>query len=142
MAPPATSTLPERSNVAVCKARALRLPVPLQVPVAGSYSSALLKEPSLYPPATNTLPDGRSVAVCQKRASPMWPVAVQVPLAGVLRLTSASSSSALFWFGLSARAVGENAKHANASGIRSKVPGKGLRRIAFVNRGVVLTNES
>ena len=39
--PPATSTLPEGSSVAVCKYRAvLRLPVLLQLPVAGSYSSA------------------------------------------------------------------------------------------------------
>src|SRR5439155_17402898 len=62
--PPATSTLPEGSSVAVCKYRAvLRLPVLLQLPVAGSYSSALLKQLPLYPPATSTLPEGSSVAV-------------------------------------------------------------------------------
>ena len=42
--PPATSTLPEGSSVAVCSVRAVeRLPVAVHVPVAGSYSSALLK---------------------------------------------------------------------------------------------------
>ena len=42
--PPATSTLPLGSNVAVCQKRAvLRLPVALQVPLAGSYSSALVR---------------------------------------------------------------------------------------------------
>ena len=42
--PPATSTLPEGSSVAVCKSRAVpRLPVAVHVAAAGSYSSALLK---------------------------------------------------------------------------------------------------
>ena len=40
-----------------------RLPVLLQVPVAGSYSSALVEAPVPSPPATNTLPEDRSVAV-------------------------------------------------------------------------------
>src|SRR5206468_2134282 len=63
-APPATSTLPEGSSVAVCKERAARtLPVVLQLPVAGSYSAALLKSLPLTPPATSTLPEGSSVAV-------------------------------------------------------------------------------
>src|SRR5205807_8602861 len=40
--PPATSTVPLASNVAVWSYRpVLRLPVTVQVPVAGSYSSAL-----------------------------------------------------------------------------------------------------
>ena len=42
--PPATSTLPLGSNVAVWLERAaIRLPVAVQAPVAGSYSSALLR---------------------------------------------------------------------------------------------------
>ena len=42
--PPATSTLPLGSNVAVWMTRAVaRLPVGLHVPLAGSYSSALLR---------------------------------------------------------------------------------------------------
>jgi hypothetical protein len=63
--PPATSTLPAGSNVAVCKTRpATRLPVTVHLPVAGSYSSALLKNNMpLYPPATSTLPEGSNVAV-------------------------------------------------------------------------------
>src|SRR5438094_5415413 len=54
----------------------------LQLPVAGSYNSALLKSEPLYPPATSTLPLGSSVAVCRKRAVPRLPVAVHVPVAG------------------------------------------------------------
>ena len=63
--PTATSTLPLGSNVAVCKERAmLRLPVAVQVPLAGSYSSALVKTtPVPCPPATSTLPLGSNVAV-------------------------------------------------------------------------------
>src|SRR6266699_559790 len=59
--PPATSTLPEGSSVAVCNARAVpRLPVLLQLPVAGSYNSALLKLRLLLlrAPATSPLPGG------------------------------------------------------------------------------------
>ena len=42
----------------------LRLPVAVQVPLAGSYSSALLRSPLLFsPPATSTLPLGSKVAV-------------------------------------------------------------------------------
>src|SRR5438094_8232088 len=54
----------------------------LQLPVAGSYNSALLKSEPLYPPATSTLPLDSSVAVCRKRAVPRLPVAVHVPVAG------------------------------------------------------------
>ena len=63
--PPATSTLPLGSNVAVCRSRpVVRLPVALHVPLAGSYSSALLSAPLLpAPPATSTLPLGSNVAV-------------------------------------------------------------------------------
>ena len=41
-------------------------PVTIHVPLPGSYSSALLKEPPalrLYPPTTNTWPEGKRVAV-------------------------------------------------------------------------------
>ena len=41
-----------------------RLPVAVQVPLAGSYSSALLRKPPYtIPPATSTLPLGSNVAV-------------------------------------------------------------------------------
>ena len=62
----------------------LRLPVALHVPLAGSYSSALLRPlplPSGVPPATSTLPLGSNVAVWKKRAVLRLPVAVHVPLA-------------------------------------------------------------
>ena len=39
--PPATSTMPLDSKVAVWSRAVFRLPVTLQLPVAGSYSSAL-----------------------------------------------------------------------------------------------------
>ena len=63
--PPATSTLPRAAASPCDSSRAVpRLPVAVHVPVAGSYSSALLKEPLLLnPPATSTLPEGSSVAV-------------------------------------------------------------------------------
>src|SRR5436190_5298671 len=65
-APPATSTLPLGSNVAVCPSRAVeRLLVKLHVPLDGSYSSALLKEQlSSSPAATTSLPCGSNGAVC------------------------------------------------------------------------------
>jgi hypothetical protein len=65
--PPATSTIPLGSSVAVCEVRAvLRLPVGVQVPLAGSYSSALAETLTLLsnPPATSTIPLGSKVAVC------------------------------------------------------------------------------
>src|SRR2546429_6541145 len=71
LCPPATSTLPEGSSVAVCRKRARpRLPVAVHVPAAGSYSSALLKKLLLvlYPYTTSTSPDSRSAAVCASRA--------------------------------------------------------------------------
>ena len=58
--PPATSTVPFGSNVAVASVRATdMLPVGAQVPVAGSYSAAV----ALPPPATSTLPSASNVAV-------------------------------------------------------------------------------
>src|SRR6266481_4651072 len=65
-----------------------RLPVTLQLPVVGSYSSALVRKTPLYPPATSTLPLGSNVAVCCRRAVLRLPLASHVPLA-------ASYSSAL-----------------------------------------------
>ena len=35
----------------------------VHIPLAGSYSSALLRSPPLYPPATSTWPLGSNVAV-------------------------------------------------------------------------------
>ena len=56
--PPATSTCPFGSNVAVCKEReVVILPVAVHIPIAGSYSSAL------SPLATSTCPFGSNVAV-------------------------------------------------------------------------------
>src|SRR5262245_54619375 len=75
--PPATSTLPFASSVAVWSARtAAMLPVGLQVPVAGSYSSAPAPGP-----ASRTLPVRSSVAVWPE-TKPGLPVGLQVPIAG------------------------------------------------------------
>ena len=63
--PPAISTLPSFSNVAVCKQRAVfMLPVSVKVPVVGSYNSALASTLLLQPPpAISTLPSLSTVAV-------------------------------------------------------------------------------
>src|SRR5215469_5764737 len=76
LSPPATSTLPDGSCVAVCSSRAMaRPPVAVQLPVAGSYSSALVKALLiLEPPATSTLPEGSSVAVWERRSWLRLPV--------------------------------------------------------------------
>src|ERR671923_301407 len=68
--------MPLGRRVAVWSYRAvLRLPVADQVPVAGSYSSALARE-SLRscPPATSTLPSSSSVDVWWNRAVLRLPV--------------------------------------------------------------------
>jgi hypothetical protein len=65
--PPATTTVPLDSNVAVWRLRAPpRLAVALQALVVGSYNSALVRElvPSV-PPATKTVPLGSNVAVSE-----------------------------------------------------------------------------
>src|ERR1700728_517118 len=87
--PPATSTCPPGSSVAVCCSRAACIaPVWPQVPVAGSYSSALLvsvqksSSQPVKPPATSTLPSGSRVAVWYSRSTCIRPVSVQVPVAG------------------------------------------------------------
>src|SRR5437867_1487925 len=74
---PATSTVPFGRRVAVKPWRDTdMLPVTVQDPLSGSYSSA---EARLSAPATSTLPSGRSVALWKTRSTPMLPVAVQVP---------------------------------------------------------------
>ena len=61
-APPATSTLPSGSSVAVWSARGVIIfPVAVQVPLSGSYSWALSE------PATRTLPSRSNVAVSCSR---------------------------------------------------------------------------
>ena len=84
--PPATSTLPSGSSVAVWPARANpRLAVAVQVRVPGSYSSAeaLISLPPVKPPTTSTLPSASSVAVQPpKRVATIFPTAVQDPLLG------------------------------------------------------------
>ena len=56
----------------------------LHVPLAGSYSSALVSGPLvlLNPPVTSTLPFGSNVVVCPRRAMLRLPVALQFALAG------------------------------------------------------------
>src|SRR6266481_2675584 len=83
--PPTARTLPSKSNVAVWAARlTLRSPVKVQVPVAGSYSSAVpVVVPPGQPPAASTLPLGSNVCVWSNRASLRLPVKVQVPVAGL-----------------------------------------------------------
>src|SRR5450756_138269 len=80
--PPATSTLPSVSSVAVWNWRGVTmLPVTVQDPLFGSYSSAEARTPcgslvAWTPPATSTLPPDSSVAVSWKRSSIIPPVAV------------------------------------------------------------------
>ena len=50
----------------------------LHVPLAGSYSSALVRKLPLYPLATSTLPLGSNVAVCTSRALARLPVSLNV----------------------------------------------------------------
>src|SRR5262249_30649174 len=79
--PPATTTLPFWSSVAVCRERpVLRLAVALHVPVFGSYSSAVLREEP--PPTTNTFPSGSNVAVLPLPALLRLPVKLQTPVDG------------------------------------------------------------
>src|SRR5437879_5483724 len=57
------------------------LPVAVHIPVAESYSSALVKNVSpSRPPATSTCPFGSNVAVCTPRFLVMAPVAVHPPI--------------------------------------------------------------
>src|SRR5690349_11701508 len=69
VAPPATSTLPLGSSVAVCSIRAAPSVGPAaQAPADGSSSSQEPTKPPFQPPATSTLPRGSIVAVSQARA--------------------------------------------------------------------------
>jgi hypothetical protein len=52
----------------------LRLLVAVQLPLVGSYSSALVEELTLAPPATRTWPLLSRVAVCRERAVLRLPV--------------------------------------------------------------------
>ena len=84
-APPAISTVPSGSNVAVWPLLAtVMLPVAVNVPAAGSYSSALAISllGSDAPPAMSTFPFDNNVAVYSALATVMLPVAVNVPAAG------------------------------------------------------------
>src|SRR5437588_13123047 len=79
--------MPLVSNVALCKSRAvLRLPVKVQVPLSGSYSSALAiggeGKVISSPAATSTFPSGNNVAVFADRPLFRLPVRVQLPLTG------------------------------------------------------------
>nr|WP_232537530.1 hypothetical protein [Cystobacter fuscus] len=84
--PPATSTLPDGSNVAVSSLRPrpeAKPPAELHVLVAGSYTTAVASRPVVFsPPTTSTCPDGSRVAVCACRATGMGATAVQVPAPG------------------------------------------------------------
>ncbi len=80
--PPATSTSPPRSKVAVASLRAAgMLPVGAKVRVAGSYNSA----EALPPPAMSTLPLVSSVAVCPVRATDIGAAVGAQVFAGPLR---------------------------------------------------------
>src|SRR5437762_1237616 len=96
--PPATSTCPFASNVAVCQKRTLAMLVAVHTPLPGSYSSALVKSSVvlLRPPATSTCPFGSNVAVCEERAVTRSPVALHLPggCAGTDGLSSAAALSA------------------------------------------------
>ena len=63
---------------------AVMLPVAVNVPAAGSYSSALASIAAAVarPPAMSTFPLGNNVAVCPYLPAVMLPVAVNVPVAG------------------------------------------------------------
>ena len=86
LAPPAMSTFPLSSNVAVCAHLAtVMLPAVVNVPAVGSYSSA---SACISAPAIRTFPFGSKVAVWERLAAVMLPVTVNVPAPG-------SKSSAL-----------------------------------------------
>src|SRR5450756_1944188 len=102
--PPATSTLPSGSSVAVWNMRGVgMLPVAVQDPLFGSYSSAEasgglpppVSPPGTLlltvPPVTSTWPSGSSVAVWNMRGVTMLPVTVQDPLLGSYSSAEASA---------------------------------------------------
>src|SRR5690242_18814789 len=74
LAPPAISTLPLGSSVAVASQRAVLIAGPaVKVLVAGSYSSVLLRTVTSgpTPPAISTLPLRSGVAVALARSTPI-----------------------------------------------------------------------
>src|SRR5438309_6668398 len=82
--PPAAKTCPSGRRVRVKNHRGVVIePVDAQLPVAGSYSSAVLRirKPS-HPPAIRTRPSGRSVVLASALTPFMLPVGVQTPVAG------------------------------------------------------------
>ena len=85
--PPTTSTSPLDSKVlALIHLASGKLPVPLQWPVDGSKSSALvymLVAVLLIPPATNTLPLGSSSVMKLNLAYAMSLTAVNWPVVGL-----------------------------------------------------------
>ena len=83
--PPATSTFPFGSNVAVWKERPIPIaPVAVQVPVAGSYSSevSVVTLALSMLPVTSTFPFVSKVAVKNWRAVAIAPVGVHKPVTG------------------------------------------------------------
>ena len=93
--PPATSTLPSVSSVAVWVIRGLlRWPVGVHTWVSGSYSSALFRtlSPSDDPPTISTLPSCSKVAVWYLRAVWSRPVANHSPAAGLYNSTLSKES--------------------------------------------------
>jgi hypothetical protein len=71
------------------------LPVPVNAPAAGSYSSALRRESPLAPrpPTMSTFPFGNRVAVCPDLGSLILPVAVNVPELGSNSSAPANSTT-------------------------------------------------
>jgi uncharacterized membrane protein len=60
------------------------LPVAVNIPVTGSYSSALARTVVTYqtPPVMSTFPLLNNVAICPALAVVMLPVAVNIPVTG------------------------------------------------------------
>ncbi len=84
--PPATSTCPEGSNTCAWLCRGVNMDpgLRLQVPVAGSYSSAdpSRRAPPTAPPMSITLPEASRSAKAPSRETFVLPVAIQVPVEG------------------------------------------------------------
>jgi len=83
--PPATSTLPFASKVAVWPIRAILIvPVRVKAPVAGLKSSAAASVAVPFvPPVSKTLPLASKVAVCPARAVVMLPARLKVWVVGL-----------------------------------------------------------
>ena len=74
------STFPLGNNVAVCPALDMvMLPMAENVPIPGSYSSALAIFLPPQPPAMSTFPLGNNVAVSSSLATVMLPVGTKTP---------------------------------------------------------------